>query len=31
MPNAKTLGWMAAVALLVTFAHDRYAKTARKA
>lgn len=29
MPNPKTLGWMAAVALLVTFAHDRY-KSASK-
>lgn len=30
MPQAKLLAWMAAVALLVSVAHDKYAKV-RKA
>jgi len=32
MPNAKSLAWMAAIALVVTIAHDRYAgQLAKKA
>ncbi len=31
MPRPAVLGWMAAVALAVVYAHDRFAKTARKA